>query len=497
MSSLSDGRSKSCKGLQIENQPRDAGSGITTNTIDTSNCKLLFYGTTTSILELSVYEPEVPRLELPESLVQSIWAQQAFTNDQLVTHAGDTLNIINPGKLNRDAGPDFLGATLDINGIVWHGDIEIHRTSKDWFTHQHHVNPRYNSTILHVSLFQDAHTGTLRRADKSLLSELILSTYLRTTLRKLLYAHRTTPTAGIACQNLQADCKDLQLAPWLQALGQKRLYRKKARVAASFLKTPNLEILLYRLILAGLGYGKNIEPMLDIAKRVPVFTARSISNAADRAGVFLAVSGLLFSNYSAYPEFDEKLKKRYIQLAKQLEIVPMPAGAWRFFRLRPSNFPTRRLRQAASLFNTNALFHKDAIGVLDRLMCNNPVSSWRRLLQKLLQPSVTGTKAQPTTKIGSTRIGKLLLNAICPVMLVHADHVGKPALETQITGFMQYLKFERDEVTRHFDGLALTSRHAGISQGMHELHETLCIRGRCTTCKAGKHFIYKDLKHNF
>ncbi len=487
-----DDGSKTSK-LQRRKHATDAAGSI--HPIDASNCTLLFYGTNSSVLKLSVYEPDVSRLELPESLVQSIWAKQAFATDHLVTHCGKALKIINPGRLNSDAGPDFLGATLDINGMTWHGDIEIHRTPHDWFAHQHQTNPRYNSTILHVSLFPDAYAGTIRRADNSLIPELILSAYLRTTLRKLLYAHRTAPTASIACQKLQTDCQDIQLTPWLYTLGRERLYRKKAQVATSFLQTPNLEVLLYKLVMAGLGFGKNIQPMLDIANRIPISTGRSIINGADRAGVFLTVSGLLATKYCERLGLRTLQKQRFVQLTEQLEIVPMPATAWQFFRLRPSNFPTQRLLQAASLFCSHALFHTDAIGMLDSIMCSKPVAAWRRFIQKLLQPPVTSSEALPVTNIGRTRISKLLVNAICPVMLVHAEHTENPVLDNQIADFMQYLKFERDEITRHFDGLALPSPHAGISQGLHELHEAYCIRGRCTVCKIGKHLIYKDLSH--
>lgn len=460
-----------------------------------TDCRLLFYGEEKDILQLSVYEPDVAPQALPESLIQHLWARQQFATLQFKSVSGQEIRVYKPGILNTDTGPDFRDAMLELDGTTWHGDIEIHRTSHDWYVHKHHLNPRYNSTVLHVSLFADTSTGVLRRADGSVLPELVLGPYIDKPLRRLLHAHRNTEPRKLPCKDLQHTYNGPPLASWLSTLAKARLRRKKQRVEATFLHTPDLETLLYQLVLAGLGYAKNINPMLQLAQRLPLSRSRTIHDAETRAAVFLATAGLLTSKYNRHVPVSSKKVTALARQLDALEIVPMPASAWQFFRLRPNNFPTLRLVQAAALFSPNNLFHRDAIGLLESIFRTHPPEKWLRVLQKVLKPTpeTQPTRLHKTRNIGKSRINKLMMNAICPVMLVYAEQHPNPALEEQLYGFTQYLRFEHDQVSRFFTELALPATHAGISQGLHELHETYCRRGRCTTCTIGKSFIYRDL----
>ena len=66
-----------------------------------------------------------------EAFLHYVWKYQLFGKDDLHVTAGDPLQIVHPGQLNRDAGPDFKGAVIRIGDIVWAGDVEIHVRSSD------------------------------------------------------------------------------------------------------------------------------------------------------------------------------------------------------------------------------------------------------------------------------------------------------------------------------------------------------------------------------
>lgn len=85
-----------------------------------------------------------------ESLLQWIWQELRFRCTGLKTECGKTLEIISQGKLNKGAGPDFLHAGLIIDGVEWHGCVEIHKNSEEWYTHGHHKDSHYNAVVLHV-----------------------------------------------------------------------------------------------------------------------------------------------------------------------------------------------------------------------------------------------------------------------------------------------------------------------------------------------------------
>ncbi|MDZ7758378.1 DUF2851 family protein [Rhodohalobacter sp.] len=87
-----------------------------------------------------------------ESLLQWIWENLEFDVDHLRTQDGHSLQILDPGRKNSGAGPDFLNACISVNGLKLYGSVEIHNHEKEWFEHSHQTNPDFNSVILHVVL---------------------------------------------------------------------------------------------------------------------------------------------------------------------------------------------------------------------------------------------------------------------------------------------------------------------------------------------------------
>ena len=60
------------------------------------------------------------------------------------------LEVIFPGTLNHNQGPDFKGATIKIGQHVWTGSVELHVFSSDWNIHGHQNDSNYSNVVLHV-----------------------------------------------------------------------------------------------------------------------------------------------------------------------------------------------------------------------------------------------------------------------------------------------------------------------------------------------------------
>lgn len=88
--------------------------------------------------------------EHSEAFLQWIWENLLFDFTDLQTISGQAVTILNPGTKNASDGPDFKQATLEIDGLRWHGDIELHTKSSNWKTHAHHSDPNFNTVVLHV-----------------------------------------------------------------------------------------------------------------------------------------------------------------------------------------------------------------------------------------------------------------------------------------------------------------------------------------------------------
>jgi hypothetical protein len=99
-------------------------------------------------------------------------------NTSLLTQSGKTVNILSIGKHNHLGGPDFSSACIVVDSELRVGDIEFHKSSGLWFSHNHHTNPAYSNVILHIvfeddQLF-DANFETL------VVTKQMLSKYIRT-----------------------------------------------------------------------------------------------------------------------------------------------------------------------------------------------------------------------------------------------------------------------------------------------------------------------------
>src|SRR5690349_7605938 len=74
---------------------------------------------------------------LTEKLLQYIWQFQYFNNRELFTTAGDLVEILSPGKLNNNQGPDFTDARIKIAGLIFAGAVELHLKTLQWEEHEH------------------------------------------------------------------------------------------------------------------------------------------------------------------------------------------------------------------------------------------------------------------------------------------------------------------------------------------------------------------------
>ncbi|HPW62239.1 MAG TPA: DUF2851 family protein, partial [Cyclobacteriaceae bacterium] len=85
-----------------------------------------------------------------ESLLHYLWQFQYFDKRDLKTTVGETLNILKPGILNSDSGPDFSQVKVKIGDIDWVGNVEIHVQSSGWYEHKHDQDHAYEIVVLHV-----------------------------------------------------------------------------------------------------------------------------------------------------------------------------------------------------------------------------------------------------------------------------------------------------------------------------------------------------------
>ncbi|NBC01374.1 MAG: DUF2851 family protein [Bacteroidetes bacterium] len=441
---------------------------------------------------------------MPEALVQDLWRTQRFDTSRLATADGHPLRVLDPGRLNTDAGPDFLNARLLMNGVEWVGAVEVHVQSGGWYAHDHHTDARYNSVVLHVTLYPDMWTGGLLRADGSGVPELALADRLQRPLRKLLHAFLTHPADTLPCAAQWKDVPATVRTSFVEHLGRERLRTKARALGDQYQVQPSLESLLYLKLAQALGYAKNAAPMALLAQRVPLAVARAAARTPTQLdALFLGTAGLLPDEDAlqdagpATRAYVDTLRALYGKLQHQHHLQPMDRAQWQFFRLRPANFPPLRVAQLAALFHTGGLLQQDPVGQLVAgLDADDPLEAWDDLLTTTAPPAFWRTHYRLATEtadrfpgIGQTRRRALLTNAVLPLLLLYAEQEAAPPVRSAVFDLLQRLPAERDRVIRRFAALGSRPKNALMAQGYHALYRSFCTQGRCLSCKIGAHVL--------
>jgi hypothetical protein len=124
-------------------------------------------------------------LQVLEGKIQQIWALQQIQRGTWRTQSGTVVKIRQPGHWNRGAGPDFLEAVIELDGEVRVGDVELHLYREDWWRHGHHLDPAYDSVVLHAVLFAGGLEREIRTSAGSLIEEWVLGPWLREDLESV------------------------------------------------------------------------------------------------------------------------------------------------------------------------------------------------------------------------------------------------------------------------------------------------------------------------
>jgi len=209
--------------------------------------------------------------QFPELLLQRIWAEQLFERLNLCTAAGEKVKILRPGRWNRQGGPDFQQAEIEIAGQTRHGDVELHLREQDWGGHQHAVDPAYDDVILHVVLFPSK-TKTSAGAGGQRIPIVSLLPYLWHDLEE--YA------ADAAISAIAQRPADRLAQVWLEltaeqcreriVIAARQRWRSKVHYARQRIDKLGWQSACHHTALEILGYRFNRAPMLAVATAHPL-----------------------------------------------------------------------------------------------------------------------------------------------------------------------------------------------------------------------------------
>ncbi|HEX74509.1 MAG TPA: DUF2851 family protein [Dehalococcoidia bacterium] len=452
---------------------------------------------------------------LPESQVIKIWQRLLRYRTELTTEGGEPIKIIYPGRINDDRGADFRDAVITTSQGLIKGDIEVHVKSSGWQSHQHHHDPAYNRVILHVVMWHDSKATILENGKGAPI--LVLDKYIKSPISQRFHRVYNPTNSGMpGFKNIEHVSTD-KMAEFLDSAGTERFLFKATKFQANLAQLEASQC-LYQGIMGALGYSKNKLPFLELARRLPLQILESVTQGeisdeeclARQQALLLGTAGLLPSQRSHWHQKGE-LDGEWIDKLARLWASSYHTGAmsyndWHLFKVRPSNFPVRRLVAMSYIivrYRQQGIFDGVVNTVKEAALSQNPY-----ILEKGLVVTASGywsshfdfssgSRIKSPTLLGSSRAADIAVNVLLPFMVAWSRLTCRPEIERKVFDlYHRYPKLVVNSIVRHMTGqLGLSSslvNSAQRQQGLIHIYNTLCTQGRCNCCpltqsEAGNH----------
>ena len=408
-----------------------------------------------------------------------VWQHRLWGTAPLTTVDGRRLRVLDPGRLNTDAGPDFFNAKIEIEGNTWVGNIEMHTRASDWMRHHHDSDPAYDSVILHV--VEQSDTG-VRRTDGEPIAQMILpiAPSLAERISQLMTSRQELP-----CAPHLASLPAIAVTDWMQSLALERLQAKAARLLELLHNfAGNWEEVCYVSLARTLGFGINNDALERLARRTPLRLMLKHSDSPLQLEALLLGQAGLLGGTASDPYLDQ-LRREYAFLANKFSLRPMETEAWRLFRIRPQSFPFRRVallaRYVAGGFKLmNQILdapHEDALRELFRIELDG---YWA---QHYTFGRPTAGTAPTALSEGSIDI--VLINTVAPLLYARAEELGEWQTGDRAVGLLEDLRPERNSIITAFGRAGISCRNALDTQALIQLKRNYCEPRKCIFCRFG------------
>jgi len=415
-----------------------------------------------------------------ERLMQYVWQHRLLVASDMATVDGRKVSVIDPGRLNTDAGPDFFNAKVKIGDRLWAGDVEIHVRASDWHRHGHDGDRAYDSVVLHVV---DRDDTRIARGNGEEIPQMVMHCSPEFHARYHSLVDRAD--VDLPCAAEMASMPRLHLTDWLTSLGYERLCDKADRLAALVEEySGDWEQAAYIVLARALGFGTNAEPMERLARSLPLHFLRKHSDSLTAIeALFFGQSGLLATAPDADP-YVVQLRREYGFLAHKFSLRQPESLGWKMSRMRPGNFPHRRVALLAGSVTADS---RIVSRILDAADLDAARAVFRRPLSGYWSCHFTfGPECERHSEsISKASVDILVINVAVPLLMAYGTARGDDAMTDRAVEWLHSLQPERNSVVSLFVSAGLPCPDAFTSQALIHLRRNFCDTRKCLYCRLG------------
>jgi hypothetical protein len=417
-------------------------------------------------------------MTLNEELLYYVWTYKAFDQSHLLSHKGESIKIIHYGHRNLSSGPDFQNCKIELNGILWAGNIEMHILSSDWIKHNHDADDAYKNVILHV-VYENDNTHL---PDNVPILELKNRIDINILTR---FDQIMESTTWIPCENNIHKVDLSKFSIWCNKLVVERLARKiHSIIDEESYKSQHWDQLLHEKIARYFGSKENSDNFQTLAQLLPINLIRKVSfDSVIVESLVFGTSGYL--DESPKDDYHQMLAQEYLYQKQKYSLSSLRKVEWKNFGMFPIGQPTFRLAQFASyLKNTDGFFDK----------CLNSTSA--NEIKKLFTQEVSeywqshyqfGKKTESIRSytLSAEFIDRIIINAIIPVLFAYAQLSNDDELIDKCLSILESIPAEKNTIITKWKKLGLKAKTAAESQALLQLKNHYCDGKQCLKCNIG------------
>lgn len=409
-----------------------------------------------------------------------VWQHRLLLHTDLVTTDGRRVCVIDPGRLNTDAGPDFFNAKLRIGEHLWAGDVEMHVRASDWHRHGHDGNRAYDSVVLHVV---DCDDCAVERTNGEVIPQMVMRCHPDFHRRYAELVDRSD--LDLPCAPHFPTMSRLAITDWITAMAHERVYAKADHLAALAARfNGDWEEATYIILSRALGFGTNADPMERLALAVPLRFLRKHSDSVTSCEALLFGQAGFLDTVPPDDAYAMTLKREYDFFAHKFGLTPMRNPGWKCGRMRPANLPHRRIAMLAALVSGD---FRPVSAILEAT-CPEDVT---RLLTPPLSPywstrhtfGPEGSRAYESLSRASA--AGLVINVAVPLMMACGEARRDETLTTRAMEWLALLPPENNRIVSAFAAAGVRARDSFTTQALIHVRRTYCEPHRCIYCRVG------------
>ena len=418
--------------------------------------------------------------------MQYVWKHRLWRSEDMVTNTGKKVRVVDPGLLNTDAGPDFFNAKIEIDGHMWVGNVEMHYRATDWKRHRHDSDKAYDSVILHVVAKDDA---PVRRTNGELIPQLVLEVSPQFNAD---YASLVGATIEVPCATKIKQVPHLTIVEWVEGLAFERLHGKVERIHQlldSF--NGSWEDVCYVTLARNFGFGINNDAFERLARRTPLrLLGKHSDSVLQIEALLFGQAGMLDAQKLGMDSYYNQLCTEYAFLSNKFQLTPMEKESWKLFRIRPQNFPYRRIAMLAQ-------FIEGGFRMMNRILEAEGEKEMRALFEMELSGYWTKhyTFGKPneraTATLSRSSIDIILINTVAPLLYAYGELTGNYEMTDKAIKLLEDLRAESNSIVSHFVAYGIDCPDALTSQALVQLKREYCDARKCIYCKIGHHLLSK------